>query len=221
MKWNKLAKKRMPTHGLKEAWDIRNFYRKVSLPITYVLYHLGFTANMVSILAMVVSIFTGLLIIKGYLILGIALWQLWLILDSVDGEIARLRKSSSASGWFLDLVFENLCFPFNFIALCIWINFDLVGWILAFLWILGIVIRYNYLECLGKNKDEYIRSKDSGIQAIIRYLTYGEFKTVVAFFTLVFALINMTWLFLILLFCYLVAKTILQINILYFSLKRT
>lgn len=225
MKLSELAKKRMPTHGMKEALDIRYFYRWISLPITYMLYHLGFTANMVSILMMAFSVYTAFLIVSGKVILGIALWQFWLVLDSVDGEIARLKNECCASGWFLDLVFENICFPINFIALGLWLNpqppIGWIGWILAILWITGIAVRYNYLECLGNLKNAYIKSRDNRKEKIIRYLTYGEFKTVVAFFALIFAIFNLVWLFLILLLFGLMLRTLLQTMILYVSLKRT
>ena len=191
MKLRELMDKRMPTHGMKEALDIKYVYRWLSLPITYISYHIGLTANMISCLMIGISVLTSILIYQGEIVVGIALWQLWLVLDSVDGEIARLRNECSSKGWFLDLVFENFCFPINFMAIGYAFDQEAWGFTVAFLWLLGITVRYNYLECLSHShyNDGDMRNRDGIIMQLLRYITYGEFKTVIAFWALVCAVL--------------------------------
>jgi len=223
MELKELMEKRMPTHGMREALDIRFFYRWVSLPLTYIFYHIGLTANVVSYLMISISILSAILIYQGEIVVGIALWQLWLILDSVDGEIARLRKECSSKGWFLDLVFENFCFPINFIAIGFAFDQEILGFAVASLWILGISIRYNYLECLSQThyNDEDMRNRDGLIMKVLRYLSYGEFKTVIAFWALVCAILFFKmYNFLYLLTVILSIRTVIQIIVLGHSLSK-
>lgn len=222
MKLSKLNRKRMPTHGLRESMEIRLIYRRLSLPFTYILYHIGVTANMTSLLMLALCIVSAGLIVLGHPFVGILLWQVWLIFDSVDGELARLRNQSSSSGWFLDLIFENFCFPINFIAIGLFTELELIGFAIAFLWLVCITIRYNYLECLSATmyNDDEIRVKDTKPEKFLRYISYGEFKNPVGWLAIICAIVNRFDVFLWIMFAYLLIRMIFQIVSLYLSLWR-
>lgn len=87
------------------SWWVKLIIRKLSFPFTYLFINLGFSPNAVS----VVSIFAVLAACvffclpgKGFLIAAIVLTNLWLVLDCVDGNIARCRKQKTVFGEFVD-----------------------------------------------------------------------------------------------------------------------
>ena len=87
-----------------EHWMGRLYLRKISPYVTRLALRLGFSANSVTGL----MIFVGLLgvwcfSLQGPLaFLGILGVQLYLLLDCVDGEVARFNKTQSANGIYLD-----------------------------------------------------------------------------------------------------------------------
>lgn len=79
--------------------------RKISFLFTYIFINLGFSANAVSVL----SIFTAVAACVCYsipnnitMIIGIVLVNFWLLLDCVDGNIARCHKKKNVYGEFVD-----------------------------------------------------------------------------------------------------------------------
>lgn len=81
------------------------FTRRVSIYLTALLYPLAVSANIVSAVNILVA-FTACLLIGfgsgGCLIAGVLLMHLFAVLDSVDGELARLRQTFSLQGLFLE-----------------------------------------------------------------------------------------------------------------------
>lgn len=82
------------------------FSRPLSFPVTYLFIFLGFSANAVSILSIFVSLAACLLLMLGppFFWAGIGLFLFWDVLDCTDGNIARVKKSASAAGEYLDAV---------------------------------------------------------------------------------------------------------------------
>jgi phosphatidylglycerophosphate synthase len=81
------------------------FTRRVSIYFTVVLARLGVSANAVSMFNVLVGLAACALIgftTGPWLLLGVALVHLYAVLDSVDGELARLRESFSLKGLFLE-----------------------------------------------------------------------------------------------------------------------
>lgn len=84
---------------------VKIIIRKISFPFTFLFINLGFSANSVSVL----SIFTAIAAcvcfmvpIKTAMIVAIILTQMWLVLDCVDGNIARVKKRKNSFGEFID-----------------------------------------------------------------------------------------------------------------------
>ena len=90
-----------------DSWYYRNFPRRISIYFTKILLITGFTANQVTVLALAMSIISGILLSFGdpfHSVIGALLFQVRNILDCVDGEIARYRGSASISGEYLELL---------------------------------------------------------------------------------------------------------------------
>lgn len=71
-------------------------------------FKLGFTANGVTILAMLIGVSSGIFTYLGYNYIGVLVLWLSGYLDAVDGTIARETNSSSAFGTIMDITFDRM-----------------------------------------------------------------------------------------------------------------
>lgn len=98
---------------------VRFVLRPLSFPITWLFLRLGFSANHVSYLAVLVSLFAAVLMGTGdrnVVILGALLFNFFAVLDCVDGNIARVRKQASLYGGFMDALGGYVAFACVFPA---------------------------------------------------------------------------------------------------------
>lgn len=89
----------------KESFWVYWVTRKISFWITPILIRAGVSANQATVFGILVGIIAAGFIITGafwYVFFGAILMQFWLIMDSVDGNIARIRKKPSLLGKFLE-----------------------------------------------------------------------------------------------------------------------
>lgn len=89
------------------SWYSTYFVNYFSIYISYPLAKLGVPANFVTVLMGVAGLCGSLCMVPHNLrwnLVGAVLWQLWFILDCVDGEVARLRNKTSLLGVYLDEV---------------------------------------------------------------------------------------------------------------------
>lgn len=99
---------------------VQLWVRKASFPFTYLFINTGWTANMVSVLSWIVIFLAAVLIsINNFwcMLIGIILTNFWLVLDCVDGNIARVKKVKTFMGDFYDAVAGYGPFSFTTIAL--------------------------------------------------------------------------------------------------------
>jgi len=90
-----------------EHWAGRMYMRKISLRTTRVLVNSPITANGYTYLMIVAGVLAGpALLIPGIAgaVLGAVFVQLYLLLDCVDGELARWRQQTSIVGVYLDRI---------------------------------------------------------------------------------------------------------------------
>ncbi|MFE3324361.1 CDP-alcohol phosphatidyltransferase family protein [Streptomyces sp. NPDC059176] len=95
-----------------EHWGGRLYMREVSLRITRVLVTTRVTPNQLTYLMTLAGVLAlPALLIPGVwgAVLGVVMVQLYLLLDCVDGEVARWKKQYSLSGVYLDRVGAYLC----------------------------------------------------------------------------------------------------------------
>lgn len=99
---------------------VQLWVRKASFPVTYLLINTGWTANMVSVLSwFVIFIAAVCLCIPNFwcMLTGVVLTNFWLVLDCVDGNIARVKKVKTFMGDFYDAVAGYGPFSFTTIGL--------------------------------------------------------------------------------------------------------
>ena len=97
---------------------VQLWVRKASFPITYLFINSGWTANMVSIFSwIIIALAAALLSINNFwtMLFGVILTNFWLVLDCVDGNIARVKKIKTFMGDFFDAVAGYG--PFSFVTL--------------------------------------------------------------------------------------------------------
>ncbi|MEW2527885.1 MULTISPECIES: CDP-alcohol phosphatidyltransferase family protein [unclassified Streptomyces] len=95
-----------------EHWAGRLYMREISLRCDRYLVNTRITPNQLTYLMTVAGVLAApALLVPGITgaVLGVVAVQLYLLLDCVDGEIARWRKQYSMSGVYLDRVGAYLC----------------------------------------------------------------------------------------------------------------
>lgn len=92
-------------------WMVRHFLRDTALPITWLLLHTPITANQVTAASLVLGV-AGMILFSFSsplsFLTGTLLLQTWYLLDHVDGQIARYRKTACLSGRFFDFMTHHV-----------------------------------------------------------------------------------------------------------------
>ena len=99
---------------------VQLWVRKASFPVTYLFINTGWTANMVSVLSWFVIFGAAVLLcVNNFwcMLAGVILTNFWLVLDCVDGNIARVKKVKTFMGDFYDAVAGYGPFSFTTVAL--------------------------------------------------------------------------------------------------------
>ncbi|MER6614281.1 CDP-alcohol phosphatidyltransferase family protein [Streptomyces xantholiticus] len=95
-----------------EHWAGRLYMREISLRVDRYLVNTGITPNQLTYLMTLAGVLAApALLVPGIwgAVLGVVAVQLYLLLDCVDGEIARWKQQFSLSGVYLDRVGAYLC----------------------------------------------------------------------------------------------------------------
>lgn len=102
------------------SWWVKLWVRKASFLFTFLFINLGFSPNAVSILSIAFvlatcvcyAVSTPMAIVAAFLMINF-----WLILDCVDGNIARCRKQKTIYGEFVDDIGGYYVVAFVYLAL--------------------------------------------------------------------------------------------------------
>lgn len=105
------------------SWWVKLWVRKVSFFFTYIFINLGFSPNGVSILSIFVTLASCVLFMfpaKWAIVVAVVLINFWLILDCVDGNIARCKKQKTVYGEFVDDIggYYTVAFAYLAIGVC-------------------------------------------------------------------------------------------------------
>lgn len=103
----------------RHLW-VRLFVRPLSFPLTWLLLKLGLTANQVTLLSIALNGAAGWLYSQGsytQFIVAVALSHCALLLDSIDGNMARATRTSGPLGWMLDTVGADVFYVTFFIPI--------------------------------------------------------------------------------------------------------
>jgi len=99
---------------------VQLWVRKASFSFTYLFINTGWTANMVSVLSWIVIFVAAILLsVNSFwcMLAGVVLTNFWLVLDCVDGNIARVKKVKTFMGDYYDAVAGYGPFSFTTIGL--------------------------------------------------------------------------------------------------------
>ncbi|HET6882831.1 MAG TPA: hypothetical protein VFI31_21870, partial [Pirellulales bacterium] len=99
------ARCQKPNHRRTGNWMARRISRPLALRVTWLIAPTGVSAHAVTCIALAVALASGACFATGGVgacLLGTFLFQLWYLLDHVDGQIARWRGSASLDGIQLD-----------------------------------------------------------------------------------------------------------------------
>jgi len=94
--------------------------RKFSIYITWLLTFTPVTANQVTLSMLFFNIMGAIMIAFGdytYAIIGVGLGIVAYVMDVVDGEVARYRKTNSINGAYLDLLIHRISNPVFIMAI--------------------------------------------------------------------------------------------------------
>lgn len=112
--------KKVNQHQITNLYSLETIFKTISIYITPIFVYLGCSANVVTLIALIVGLSASVFhIIFGYQIYHIcfSLYFLSIIIDYCDGNIARLTKTPSFFGRFIDGLFDIIVIGFFQISL--------------------------------------------------------------------------------------------------------
>jgi|TARA_B100001964_G_scaffold74069_1_gene84059 phosphatidylglycerophosphate synthase len=105
-----------------DEFFFKYFYRHISLPVLNIFLKMPWSPLQITILSIMAGMVATLSFFGGnyiYLLIGVFFLNLSLILDKVDGQVARLRNLTSIFGGWLDSLGHIILFDFYFLSLAI------------------------------------------------------------------------------------------------------
>jgi phosphatidylglycerophosphate synthase len=127
-------------------WMARRVARPTALRITRVIAPWGISANAVTLAAWLIAFCGAAACCRGTpggWLLGAGLLQIWYLLDHVDGQLARLRRTESLDGVALDYLMHHVVLmvvPLGLGLGLIWRGLDPTWMLLAIAWMLALLI---------------------------------------------------------------------------------
>jgi hypothetical protein len=168
-------------HNRKQDWFIRLVARPISIYITKILLYTPVSANLVTLMMLIFGILAGIsFTLDNYWasLAGGLILILNIILDCVDGEIARFRNTSSLQGAYLDRLIHIIVSPFIFIGITFGAYTSsgdsriFIGGFSAALFIL--LKRLSFLERRSILTDEGAQKPEPGIISSLATNQHGE-----------------------------------------------
>src|SRR5512143_3409903 len=140
--------------GVEEWCDV-HFFRPAGIRVARALYPTPVTPDQVTLLCLVVGLLAGHLMVYRSVALtltGVGLFVVSDIFDSADGQLARLRGSSTRFGRILDGVSDNLRFLNLYLHLMVRLILD--GW---GGWAVGLVVAAGISHALQSAAADFMR----------------------------------------------------------------
>lgn len=112
--------KTLPKSKKYDSLWARFFIRPLSYFFTWIAVKLGVSATSVSVFSIFISVLGCLLLIFNdslSRLIGVVLIEFWLVLDCVDGNVARYTKTTSLKGEFFDAISGYFIYSFVFISI--------------------------------------------------------------------------------------------------------
>lgn len=173
------------TKQKKQFWDGKYLdFRKVRdswfKPVSELLLSWNITPNMLTTFRLFLAAIIPVLIGWNYWVVVI-LMALNLLLDAVDGSMARISKQSTYKGKLYDLITDNLTFVLFLLGLIFWRLSD--GFITAFYLVNFIVAIFFGLQFQNLKEDQFVMSQSRYVLLVaflllaisgLNWLDYGS-----------------------------------------------
>lgn len=98
---------------------VRLWVRKFSYLVTYVCLKMGLSANTVSVISAIDALLGCIFLSinnRWFMLAGVILINFWIVLDCVDGNIARFQKQATRSGEFFDAISGYVVCAFAYLS---------------------------------------------------------------------------------------------------------
>lgn len=164
----------------------RHFDRRLSQLMSKKLAHTKITPNQVTLIGMSIGLTAAFLLsIAGYRahLLGAFLFVFCIIVDGVDGEIARLRLKQSAFGHYLDIITDNIVHAAIFLGMAFGLYHDTGNdayitalWFLLGGFILSLIAVYH---CILKLSPEELEQSPKLVR-LMAFLSNRDFAYLIA-----------------------------------------
>ena len=165
--------------------DKTEYWRNISIYLTKLFLYTPITANQISAICFILTILSAIFISIDnilYPFLGLFLLYLAIILDHVDGEVARYKKQSKHGGYILDITIDNFRTPIIFVALTFNIYYSIknimifvVGFYVIMIYFLILISYLRTHQYLHKN--QVIKGFEYGNPKIRRFIIWCYFSS--------------------------------------------
>ncbi len=172
----------------------RYIYEPIGWRLSRIVAKTPITGNQISIFVMFLTIIAFYSISIKYLFTGLILLQFVLLLDTMDGTVARIKNQASKRGKYLEAIWHICIFALFYFSLGIYSykqlnnpNFIIIGSLTAmFILIIDILFhRHDYIYGIKREEE----TKHTKLQYIIRWLTCPShtfnYALILAFFNLI------------------------------------
>jgi phosphatidylglycerophosphate synthase len=155
----KLNIKEIKEITFKKENDIYHVFitEPLSLPVLYLIQNIKIiTPNLISFLGFILTLVATWFFFKGSFIIGALMYFISYFTDSLDGKLARLRKTANPFGGFVDSVFDTFRTPILTLGLIFYLSYSfnhiLIFVILVIYPIL--ILSYDYLCATAYNMNK-------------------------------------------------------------------
>ncbi len=170
-----------------DSFIAKNFDRNISLFITKRLVNTSISPNQVTLIGMSIGLAGAFLLSfpkYWFQLLGAFLFLFCVIVDGVDGEIARLKLKESVFGHYLDIITDNLVHVAIFVGMGIGLYKKTGNHLyLTLIWVLLIgfgLCAISVYQCILKKSEEELNRSPFLIRAM-SFLTNRDFAYLIAF----------------------------------------
>lgn len=156
-----------------DIW-VRFIIRPISFVITYFILKIKMTANQASFLSMLIS-FIGLAFVLTFhengLLWALCVFNFWIIFDAVDGNIARVTKTFSDKGTYIDAISGYLYLLILYITLGLGLYYQIndvkylaLGFLISIMTIFPRLILQKKAAMFGSDNSDVSSKKSYGLK---------------------------------------------------------
>lgn len=174
-----------------DSFIARYFDRNISLFFTKRLVHTGITPNQITLMGMSIGLLGALLLCLPYYwsqLFGSLLFLFCVIVDGMDGEIARLKLGESKFGHYLDIITDNIVHVAIFVGMGYGLykrtNDQTYLYLIAVLLIGFGLCAISVYQCILKRSEEELKRSPLLIR-LMSFLTNRDFAYLVAFLAII------------------------------------